>query len=85
MCGPAGVIDEWRAVGDGPCVVHLKVAGVIGYPVRMARSARPSAATRREVRPAEQVIGFDAARQIASFCVLHSLGTEQQLAAPSGG
>ena len=25
----AGTVDGWGAVGDGPCVVHIKVAGVV--------------------------------------------------------
>jgi 2,4'-dihydroxyacetophenone dioxygenase len=28
---PAGTIDTWGAVGDGPCVVHIKVTGAIEY------------------------------------------------------
>jgi 2,4'-dihydroxyacetophenone dioxygenase len=28
---PAGTIDGWEAVGDEPCVIHIKVAGVIEY------------------------------------------------------
>ena len=28
---PAGTIDGWGAVGDEPCVVHIKVIGTIEY------------------------------------------------------
>ena len=28
---PAGTVDGWRAVGDEPCVVHIKVVGSIAY------------------------------------------------------
>jgi 2,4'-dihydroxyacetophenone dioxygenase len=28
---PSGIIDSWRAVGDVPCIVHVKVAGVVEY------------------------------------------------------
>jgi 2,4'-dihydroxyacetophenone dioxygenase len=28
---PADTVDEWGAVGDQPCVVHIKVAGTIEY------------------------------------------------------
>ena len=28
---PAGTVDGWGAVGDEPCVVHIKVAGIIEY------------------------------------------------------
>lgn len=28
---PPGIIDSWRAVGDAPCIVHVKVAGVVEY------------------------------------------------------
>jgi 2,4'-dihydroxyacetophenone dioxygenase len=28
---PGGTIDAWQAVGDHPCILHLKVAGAIDY------------------------------------------------------
>lgn len=28
---PAGTIDTWGAVGEGPCVVHITVVGAIEY------------------------------------------------------
>ncbi len=28
---PPGTIDSWRAVGDVPCIVHVKVGGVVEY------------------------------------------------------
>jgi 2,4'-dihydroxyacetophenone dioxygenase len=28
---PAGTIDGWGAIGEVPCVVHIKVAGAIEY------------------------------------------------------
>ena len=28
---PAGTVDGWGAVGDEPCVVHIKVTGTIEY------------------------------------------------------
>lgn len=28
---PAGMVDGWQAVGEEPCVVHIKVAGDIEY------------------------------------------------------
>ena len=28
---PTGTIDGWAAVGDQPCVIHIKIAGVIEY------------------------------------------------------
>ncbi len=28
---PAGTVDGWGAVGDEPCVIHIKVAGTIEY------------------------------------------------------
>lgn len=28
---PAGTIDAWAAIGDEPCVVHIKVTGTIEY------------------------------------------------------
>jgi 2,4'-dihydroxyacetophenone dioxygenase len=65
---PAGTIDGWGAAGDGPCVVHIKVAGVIEYLGEDGQVTQTvSAATQREVylawcrehgvRPAEQILG----------------------------
>ena len=65
---PAGMIDGWGAVGDGSCVVHIKVAGVIEYLGEDGQVTKTvSAATQREVylawcrehgvRPAEQILG----------------------------
>jgi len=62
------MIDGRGAVGDGPCVVHITMAGVIEYPGADGRVTQTvSAATRREaclawcrergVRPAGQVLG----------------------------
>jgi 2,4'-dihydroxyacetophenone dioxygenase len=28
---PDGTLDAWRAIGDGPCVLHLKITGTIDY------------------------------------------------------
>lgn len=28
---PAGNVDAWEAVGDEPCVVHIKVTGAVEY------------------------------------------------------
>lgn len=28
---PAGTVDAWQATGEQPCVLHLKVSGVIEY------------------------------------------------------
>jgi 2,4'-dihydroxyacetophenone dioxygenase len=28
---PAGTVDEWGAVGDEPCIVHIKVTGAVEY------------------------------------------------------
>jgi 2,4'-dihydroxyacetophenone dioxygenase len=28
---PPGNVDTWRAVGDEPCVVHIKVTGAVEY------------------------------------------------------
>jgi quercetin dioxygenase-like cupin family protein len=28
---PAGTVDGWGAIGDEPCVVHIKVTGTIEY------------------------------------------------------
>ncbi len=68
MYEPAGTIDGWGAVGDGPCVVHIKVTGVIEYLDEDGQVTETvSAATQREVYlawcqehsmcPAEQILG----------------------------
>ena len=65
---PTGTVDGWGAVGDEPCVVHIKVAGVIEYLGEDGQVTQTvSAATQREVylawcgehgvRPAEQILG----------------------------
>jgi quercetin dioxygenase-like cupin family protein len=28
---PGGTVDAWRAIGDEPCVLHLKITGTIDY------------------------------------------------------
>jgi 2,4'-dihydroxyacetophenone dioxygenase len=28
---PGGMVDGWEAVGDEPCVVHLKITGAVEY------------------------------------------------------
>ena len=28
---PAGNVDSWQAVGDQPCIVHIKVVGAVEY------------------------------------------------------
>jgi 2,4'-dihydroxyacetophenone dioxygenase len=28
---PAGNIDAWQAIGDQPCIVHIKVVGTVEY------------------------------------------------------
>ena len=65
---PAGTIDAWSAVGDEPCIVHIKVTGVIEYLDDHGRVTETvSAATQRaaylawcdehSVRPAGQITG----------------------------
>jgi catechol 2,3-dioxygenase-like lactoylglutathione lyase family enzyme len=64
---PAGTIDGWGAVGDEPCVIHIKVAGVIEYLGDDGQLTETvSAATQRGiylawcgergVRPSEQIL-----------------------------
>ena len=65
---PAGNVDEWGAVGDEPCVVHIKVAGTVEYLGEDGQVIETaSAETQRGVylawcrehgvRPAEQILG----------------------------
>jgi hypothetical protein len=65
---PAGTVDGWGAIGDEPCVVHVKVTGSIEYLGRNgqviesvnaeSRRARYLAWCREHgVRPAEQILG----------------------------
>jgi 2,4'-dihydroxyacetophenone dioxygenase len=28
---PGGTVDAWRAIGDEPCVLHIKVTGTVEY------------------------------------------------------
>jgi 2,4'-dihydroxyacetophenone dioxygenase len=67
---PAGTIDGWGAVGDEPCVIHIKVAGVIEYLGDDGQVTQMvSAATQRGiylswcrehgVRPSEQILGAE--------------------------
>ena len=43
---PAGTIDGWAAIGDEPCVVHIKVTGTIEYYdqsfIRLTRDGQPN-------------------------------------------
>jgi 2,4'-dihydroxyacetophenone dioxygenase len=65
---PAGTVDTWGAVGEGPCVVHIKVTGVIEYLDDDDRVVDTvTSATQREaylawcreagVQPAAQILG----------------------------
>ena len=65
---PAGNVDEWGAVGDEPCIVHIKVTGAIEYlgedgQVIETVSAKTQHAVylawcrEHGVRPAEQILG----------------------------
>jgi 2,4'-dihydroxyacetophenone dioxygenase len=65
---PAGTIDGWRAVGDEPCIIHIKVSGVIEYlgddgEVTETVSAETQRAVylawcqEHGVRPSEQILG----------------------------
>ena len=65
---PAGIIDGWAAVGDEPCIIHIKVAGIIEYlGADGAVTETVSTATQRAVyqdwcrehgvRPDDQILG----------------------------
>jgi 2,4'-dihydroxyacetophenone dioxygenase len=65
---PAGNVDEWGAVGDEPCIVHIKVTGAVEYLGEDGQVIETvSAETQRGVylawcrehgvRPAEQILG----------------------------
>ena len=65
---PAGTVDGWGAIGDEPCVVHIKVTGSIEYlggngqviesVNAESRRARYLTWCREHgVRPAEQILG----------------------------
>ena len=49
---PSGNIDSWQAVGDTPCIVHIKVTGAVEYLDAVGhvtpRPSRSSAVTRGE-------------------------------------
>ncbi len=65
---PASTIDGWGAIGDEPCIVHIKVAGVIEYLDGSGQvTETASAATQRAVYlawcqehgvlPSDQILG----------------------------
>jgi 2,4'-dihydroxyacetophenone dioxygenase len=65
---PAGTVDAWQAVGDRPCVLHLKITGAIEYldpsgqVTETVNSASQRAAylawcARTDAEPAPQVLG----------------------------
>ena len=65
---PAGTVDEWGAVGNEPCIVHIKVTGAIEYLGEDGRVIETvNAETQRAVylawcrehgvHPAEQIVG----------------------------
>ena len=64
---PAGTVDAWQAVGDHPCVLHLKITGAIQYigadgqvteiaDATSQRSAYLAWCARRDVPPAAQIL-----------------------------
>jgi hypothetical protein len=64
----AGNVDEWGAVGDEPCIVHIKVAGAVEYlgedgqvvetvSAETQRAAYLAWCREHGVRPAEQILG----------------------------
>ena len=65
---PAGTVDGWGAVGDEPCVVHIKVTGTIEYldgngqviesvDAETQRAAYLDWCRARDVHPSERILG----------------------------
>jgi 2,4'-dihydroxyacetophenone dioxygenase len=65
---PAGNVDEWGAVGDEPCIVHIKVTGAVEYlgedgqvietvSTETQRAVYLAGCREHGVRPAEQILG----------------------------
>jgi 2,4'-dihydroxyacetophenone dioxygenase len=65
---PAGNVDEWGAVGDGPCIVLIKVTGAVEYlggdgqvietvSAETQRAVYLAWCREHGVRPAEQILG----------------------------
>jgi len=65
---PAGTVDGWGAVGDEPCVVHIKVAGIIEYVddngqviesvnAETQRAVYLAWCQAHDVRPSERILG----------------------------
>jgi len=65
---PAGTVDGWGAVGDEPCVVHIKVAGIIEYlddsgqviesvNAETQRAVYLAWCQAHDVRPSERILG----------------------------
>jgi hypothetical protein len=74
---PAGTVDAWQAVGDQPCVLHLKITGAIQYigadeqVTEIVDSASQRAAylnwcARQGAEPAGQILGSTQLGQPAS-------------------
>jgi 2,4'-dihydroxyacetophenone dioxygenase len=65
---PAGTVDGWGAIGDEPCVVHIKVTGTIEYlddggqvtesvNADTQRAAYLAWCREHDVHPSEQILG----------------------------
>jgi 2,4'-dihydroxyacetophenone dioxygenase len=65
---PPGTVDGWGAIGDEPCVVHIKVVGTIEYlggngqviesvNAETQRAVYLAWCREHGVRPAEQILG----------------------------
>jgi hypothetical protein len=64
----AGTTDAWRAVGDQPCVLHLKITGAVQYldpngnvtetvDVATQRAAYLTWCAQQDAKPAAQILG----------------------------
>ena len=65
---PAGTVDGWGAIGDEPCVVHIKVTGTIEYlddngqviesvNAETQRAAYLAWCRDQDVHPSERILG----------------------------
>lgn len=65
---PAGTTDAWRAVGDQPCVLHLKISGAVQYldpngnvietvDAATQRAAYLTWCAQQDAKPAAQILG----------------------------
>jgi 2,4'-dihydroxyacetophenone dioxygenase len=91
---PAGTVDEWGAVGDEPCIVHIKVTGAVEYlgadgqvietvNAETQRAVYLAWCREHGVRPAEQILARPSGADPAALASPPVL-TQRKTFPPSG-